>query len=59
VNKVMKFMAERLPAFQEALSSMELVISLIYKNSNSKSHVSIYTVLACFMNGSGYIETVN
>lgn len=52
-------MAERLSAFKEALSSMELVISLVYKNSNSKSQGNIYTVLTCIMNGSKYIEIIN
>jgi hypothetical protein len=30
------FMAERLSDFQELLSSMELLVSLVYKNSNSE-----------------------
>jgi hypothetical protein len=53
------FMAERLPAFQELFSSMEFIISLVYKNLNSECQGSVYTVLACFMNVSEYIEIIN
>jgi hypothetical protein len=51
------FMAQRLPAFQQVLSSMKL--RLVYKNSNSQCQGSIYKVLYSFMNGGEYIETVS
>jgi hypothetical protein len=50
------FMTKRLPASQEVLSSMELVISLVFKNFNSEYQGHIYIVLLCFMNVSEYIE---